>query len=93
LDFALIRKNGRRLDIEIDGEQYHRDWNGELIRRDQLRNLRLIEMGWDVMRFWVYEVRDRLPDCVSRVNRWAEASDVLPNVRTTQARKEAALVT
>jgi very-short-patch-repair endonuclease len=62
LDFALIRPNVRRLNIGIDGERYHRDWDGELVRRDQLRNLRLIEMGWDVMRLWVYEVRDSLPD-------------------------------
>lgn len=80
LDFALVRPNGRRLDIEIDGERYHRDWNGELVRRDQLRNLRLIEMGWDVMRLWVYEVRDSLPDCISRVARWAKAADALPDI-------------
>lgn len=80
LDLALIRPNGRRLDIEIDGERYHRDWDGELVRRDQLRNLRLIEMGWDVLRLWVYEVRDSLPACVSRVAAWAEAADALPDV-------------
>jgi very-short-patch-repair endonuclease len=75
LDLALIRPNGRRLDIEVDGERYHRDWDGELIRRDQLRNLRLIEMGWDVLRLWVYEVRDNLPACVARVAAWAAAAD------------------
>jgi very-short-patch-repair endonuclease len=80
LDLALIRPNGRRLDIEIDGEQYHRDWDGELIRRDQLRNLRLIEMGWDVLRLWVYEVRDSLPGCVARVVAWVEAADASPSV-------------
>jgi very-short-patch-repair endonuclease len=68
------------LNIEIDGERYHRDWDGELVRRDQLRNLRLIEMGWDVMRLWVYEVRDSLPDCVSRVARWAKVADALPDI-------------
>jgi very-short-patch-repair endonuclease len=75
LDLALIRPNGRRLNIEIDGERYHRDWDGELIRKDQLRNLRLIEMGWDVLRLWVYEVRDSLPDCVARIAAWAEGAD------------------
>jgi very-short-patch-repair endonuclease len=80
LDLALIRPNGRRLDIEIDGERYHRDWDGELMRRDQLRNLRLIEMGWDVLRLWVYEVRDSLPVCVARVAKWAESADALPSV-------------
>lgn len=78
LDLALIRPNGRRLDIEVDGEHYHRDWDGELIRRDQLRNLRLIEMGWDVLRVWVYEVRDNLPTCVARVAKWVEAADASP---------------
>ena len=69
LDFALIA-GIRRLDVEVDGERYHRDWTGELLRRDQLRNMRLIELGWDVMRFWVYELRDNMPQCVERVRQW-----------------------
>jgi very-short-patch-repair endonuclease len=69
LDFALVL-GSRRLDIEVDGERYHRDWTGELLRRDQLRNMRLIELGWDVMRFWVYELRDNMPQCIERVKRW-----------------------
>jgi len=85
LDLALIRPNGRRLDIEIDGERYHRDWDGELVRRDQLRSLRLIEMGWDVLRLWVYEVRDSLPASVSRVVAWVEAADALPDVLGARA--------
>src|SRR5215472_15805574 len=84
LDLALIRPNGRRLDIEVDGERYHRDWDGELIRRDQLRNLRLIEMGWDVLRLWVYEVRDSLPDCVARVAAWAKAADASLSVLASE---------
>lgn len=78
LDFAVIRPNGRRLNIEVDGEHYHRDWDGELVRRDQIRNLRLIEMGWDVLRFWVYEVRDNLPNCTNRVTAWVESADAMP---------------
>ena len=54
LDLAVI-DGDRRLDIEVDGERYHRNWTGELCRRDQIRNQRLYELGWDVMRFWVYE--------------------------------------
>lgn len=71
LDMALFCGD-RKLDIEVDGEHYHRDWDGELCRRDQLRNQRLIELGWDVMRFWVYEVRDNLPACVERVRAWQQ---------------------
>ena len=70
LDFALRGSEESKLDIEVDGELYHRDWDGELCRRDQIRNQRLIEMGWDVMRFWVYEIRDDLEGCRARVNEW-----------------------
>ncbi len=70
LDLVLVIDD-RRLDIEVDGETYHRRWNGELVRRDQLRNMRLFELGWDVIRFWVYQVRDDLPWCVNRVLQWA----------------------
>ena len=62
-DFALV-SGKRRLNIEIDGERYHRNWDGELCRRDQIRNLRLMELGWDVMRFWVYQIRDDLDRCL-----------------------------
>lgn len=69
LDFALI-EGDRKLAIEVDGERYHRSWTGELCLRDQLRNQRLIELGWDVQRFWVYEVRDEPDRCVSRLKDW-----------------------
>jgi very-short-patch-repair endonuclease len=69
LDFALFA-NGRKLNIEVDGERYHRNWDGELCRRDVIRNQRLIELGWDVMRFWVYQVRDDLDGCIERVRGW-----------------------
>jgi len=85
LDFALIRPNGRRLNIEIDGEKYHKDWDGELIRRDQLRNLRLIEMGWDILRLWVYEVRDDLPGCIARVECWVKEADLLPEIQLSRS--------
>lgn len=70
LDFALF-DGSRKLAIEVDGERYHRSWTGELCLRDQLRNQRLIELGWDVQRFWVYEVRDELGRCVEQLKRWA----------------------
>ncbi len=69
LDLALCQGK-RKLDIEIDGEKYHKSWDGELCRRDQIRNMRLIELGWDVMRFWVYEVRDDINTCVNRIQAW-----------------------
>jgi len=74
LDFAVL-DGERRLNIEIDGERYHRNWDGELCRRDQIRNQRLMELGWDVTRFWVYQVRDDLDQCVRRVKRWLNQSN------------------
>ena len=71
LDFALF-DGERRLDIEVDGERYHRAWDGELCRRDQIRNRRLMELGWDVMRFWVYEIRDDMPRCIARIQEWLD---------------------
>jgi very-short-patch-repair endonuclease len=73
LDFAIL-VGDRRLNVEVDGERYHRAWTGELCLRDQLRNQRLIELGWEVKRFWVYEVRDSLDACVATVRHWAEAA-------------------
>ena len=73
LDFALF-VGDRQLNIEVDGERYHRSWTGELCLRDQLRNQRLIELGWEVKRFWVYEIRDRMEECVGWIRNWADAA-------------------
>jgi very-short-patch-repair endonuclease len=73
LDFAVVNGD-RRLNIEIDGERYHRNWDGELCRRDEIRNQRLMELGWDVMRFWVYQVRDDLEQCIARVHQWVSGN-------------------
>lgn len=71
LDLALFAEDESRcLDIEVDGEHYHKDWTGELCRRDQIRNQRLYELGWHVKRFWVYEIRDNLDNCVEQIKQW-----------------------
>ena len=49
---------------------YHRNWTGELCYRDQLRNQRLFELGWDVKRFWVYQIRDQLPWSIEQIRQW-----------------------
>jgi very-short-patch-repair endonuclease len=69
LDLTLFAGE-QRLAIEVDGERYHKAWNGELLYRDQMRNLRLIELGWHVRRFWVYELRDDMQGCVAAVQNW-----------------------
>lgn len=44
----------------------------DLSCRDQIRNQRLFELGYNVMRFWVYEVRDDLEGCLRRLKDWRE---------------------
>ncbi len=92
LDLAFF-VGDRKLNVEIDGERYHRKWTGELCLRDQLRSLRLIELGWEVKRFWVYEIRDRLPDCIKDVQEWiATAGSAIDkaNLQAIQAPRELA---
>ncbi|WOV90605.1 MAG: DUF559 domain-containing protein [Candidatus Zeuxoniibacter abyssi] len=69
LDLAIVNRD-KKPDIEVDGEMYRRNWTGELCRRDQTRNQRLNDLGWNVMRFWVYEIRDDLPSCIAKVKKW-----------------------
>ena len=69
LDFAVF-DGERKLNIEIDGAHYHKDWTGELCYRDQMRNQRMFELSWDVIRFWVYEIRDDLEGSIQKVNKW-----------------------
>jgi very-short-patch-repair endonuclease len=71
LDYLVVAGD-RRLAIEVDGERYHRNWTGELCRRDQIRNQRLFELGYDVRRFWVYEIRDDIQRCVRSVEEWVQ---------------------
>ena len=40
----------------------------ELKREDQVRSRRLRDFGWDIMRFWVYD----LAGSVARVKEWIE---------------------
>jgi hypothetical protein len=46
------------------------NWDGELCRRDQTRSRRLSDLGWDIERFWVYEIRDNPEGAVGRVKAW-----------------------
>lgn len=66
LDLAIIDEN-LKLDIEVDGDLHHREWDGSRCRTDVLRDLRLIGLGWTVKRFWAYRVRDDIAACVREV--------------------------
>ncbi len=66
LDFALFRPD-RRIAVEIDGETYHRAPGGGRKLDDIYRDLVLEGAGWQVIRFWVYQLRENLDECIKRV--------------------------
>jgi len=66
LDLALPECNPP-VDIEVDGELFHKEWDGTRCREDVIRDLRLTALGWRVQRFWVYQVRDEMDSCVKKV--------------------------
>jgi very-short-patch-repair endonuclease len=68
LDLAII-KGDIRLDIEVDGETYHRDPDGFRKTSDLWRDHVVSGLGWRVCRFWVYELRENMEKCVERIER------------------------
>ena len=66
LDFALI-KPGLKLDVEVDGEAYHRDEQGNRVSEDIVRDQVLVADGWKILRFWVYELREDMPACIEKI--------------------------
>ena len=58
-----------QIDIEIDGIHYHTDEDGNRKMDDNLRDLQVEGAGWLVKRFWVYELRDNMPECVREIKR------------------------
>ena len=66
LDFALF--NGKlKLDVEVDGETYHRSGSGDRVSDDIRRDQALIASGWTILRFWVYELREDIDRCVEKI--------------------------
>lgn len=68
LDLAYV-ENGARIAIEVDGEKYHLDDRGRRVLSDYARDLRLRSLGWTVVRFWVWQIRDHPDECVQKVRR------------------------
>ena len=74
LDLAVLQGD-LRLDIEVDGERYHRLPSGHRLDDDIWRDHQLRSIGWTVMRFWVYELREDMEACVSRVTKALRPAD------------------
>lgn len=63
IDLALIDGN-KKLAIEV-GEEV--EYNSEQSYAIHLRNTRLIELGWNVVRFQPYQIKDDINWCVNKV--------------------------
>jgi very-short-patch-repair endonuclease len=71
LDLAVF-DGDRKLDVEVDGRRHHQRWDGERVKRDEIRDQRLIELGWDIRRLWGSAVREDPEACARAVVQWAE---------------------
>lgn len=70
LDLAIIddsRTPPLHLDIEVDGVAFHTDADGNRLATDLWRDHQLRGLGWSILRFWVYELRDDLEGCLDRI--------------------------
>ena len=66
LDLAIL-DHDPPINVEINGEWYHRDITGERCVGEIKRDIRLNMMGWIVKRFWVYELKYELERCIREV--------------------------
>lgn len=69
-DMALIREDGKKLDIEVDGERWHLDASGQRREHDIRRDRFSESQGWEVMRFWYNDLRQDMDSCAKRVQEW-----------------------
>jgi Superfamily I DNA and RNA helicases and helicase subunits len=71
LDMALVDAERKVfLDIEVDGD-CHRSPDGSRKTDDVWRDIQLQGMGWRVLRFWTYQLRENLAKCVDSIeNAW-----------------------
>ncbi|EPR43396.1 protein of unknown function DUF559 [Desulfococcus multivorans DSM 2059] len=80
LDLALVRTDEKplKLDIEVDGDRYHRNPDGTRKQDDIWRDYQLKSLGWRVKRFWVYQLRENLQGCVASISEIWKGTDDTP---------------
>jgi very-short-patch-repair endonuclease len=69
LDFALFGRHDIKLDLEIDGRQWHSDIDGQRKLADHWRDHQLKSLGWRVRRFWVEELAKDMEACLALIER------------------------
>ena len=58
------------LNVEIDGEYWHRNLDGSRVLSDLKRDTHLFSRGWHIKRFWVYELQSDLDRCVREIEEY-----------------------
>ena len=68
LDLALVRQGDEplKIDIEVDGD-CHRNLDGTRKIDDLWRDIQIQGLGWKVMRFWTYQLREDMAGCVNKI--------------------------
>lgn len=69
LDFALFGPGEIKLDLEVDGRQFHETTDGRRKQSDYWRDHQLKSLGWRVRRFWVDELARNMEACLDLVER------------------------
>ncbi len=72
LDFALEPET-LKIDIEVDGQRWHTDADGNRKIGDRLRDRELTARGWTVLRFWVHELQRDMPGCIEKIKQTHDA--------------------
>lgn len=66
LDVAIITDTCK-IDVEVDGYRFHTNKNGTRKSDDWLRDNQIEACGWLVLRFWSYDLRDYMDECIKRI--------------------------
>lgn len=66
LDLAVIT-DAIKLDIEVDGVRWHTEEDGSRKVDDIWRDIQVSAAGWQVKRFWVFELEQDMERCVREV--------------------------
>ena len=66
LDVAIMC-NTCKIDVEVDGVHFHTNNDGYRKLGDMYRDEQIMAAGWLVLRFWSYDLRDRMDACIKRI--------------------------
>lgn len=66
IDIALV-ENDKKIAIEVDGKYWHQTIASSRLERDLIRDNNLRKMHWQVLRFWVFDLKYDLQSCLAKI--------------------------